>query len=360
MKADVIKLSLGIKPSKGVSKETLNHPGLVRLASGLDPMKHTAEAYLKAYDSLGIDIINRVPEQNAPEPMKPGETQMMENGYSRSYLGLYDSWTRNKYPFDDVDDFFQSSDIDLQYDKLITPVPHRLDKETINRKMQLAGEIGLYYYMYYTTLFMWGVEYLGWEIFMQAATIDPEGFKERFLDRAFQRSKEAIELLSGIDTPFVFVHDDLADARGPVFSPGWYEKYIFPEYIKLFGPVKRAGKKIIFTADGNMEHFLEDLKHCGVDGVMLESPATSFDKIIRSFENGIMIGGIETSKLTFGNEQEIKEHVRLVHKKTENINGFAMSSAGGIHGNIPIDNLAAYFDARAELGYTKPDWRKNR
>jgi hypothetical protein len=30
--------------------------------------------------------------------------------------------------------------------------------------------------------------------------------------------------------------------------------------------------------------------------------------------------------------------------------GFIISSCGGLHGNIPMDNLAAYFDARREAG----------
>jgi hypothetical protein len=37
--------------------------------------------------------------------------------------------------------------------------------------------------------------------------------------------------------------------------------------------------------------------------------------------------------------------------------GFAMASGGGLHGNIPLGNLTAYFDARAEVGATPTDWR---
>jgi len=344
MKKDVLALAELRMSEKRPSKETLNHPGLVYLASGTDPFSNTQEAYLTAYKNLGIDIINRVPEENAPAPLKPGESVDAGNGYKRSYLGLYDTYCRMEYPFKDVDDFFEAEEIDLDYNKLITPVPHSLNKDEIQRKMKLAGDIGLYYYMYYTTLFMWGVEYLGWEIFLLAAAMDPEGFKEKFLDMAFKKSLEAITLLSEIDSPFVFVHDDLADANGPVFSPEWYEEYIFPRYVELWKPAKEAGKKIIFTADGNMTQLLKQLKQTGVDGVMLENPATDFDKILEHFGDGTVIGGIETAKLTFGTAEEIRKHVYEVYEKVKGIPGFVMSTPGGIHGNIPLENLEAYFD----------------
>ena len=106
-----------------------------------------------------------------------------------------------------------------------------------------------------------------------------------------------------------------------------------------------------------MEPLLSDLKATGVDGVMLENPATNFDSIIECFSNEIIIGGIETSILTRGKPEEIKRHVRDVHEKVKDIPGYVMSTPGGIHGQIPIANLIAYFDTRAELGYTPENWR---
>ena len=358
MKSDVLALAALNKTSKRPSKETLNHPGLIRLASGLDPFQETKNAYLKAYESLGIDMINRVPEENAPQPLKPGEVVDLGNGYKKSYLGLYDSYSRVKFPFTDVDDFFNADDINFDYDQLITPVPHRLEKMEIERKMRLLGDTGLYYYMLYTTLFMWGVEVLGWEIFMLASSLDPAGFRHKFLDVAFEKSLRAIETLSTIDSPFVFVHDDLANAAGPVFSPRWYDANIFPYYAALWAPAKKAGKKIIFVADGNMARLIQPLKETGIDGVMFENPATDFDLILKAFGEQIMIGGVDTRLLTFGTPSEIEAHVNEVHQKVKGIPGFAMSTPGGIHGNIPLKNLEAYFDTRVRLGYTPENWRK--
>ncbi len=357
MKSDVILASRGELPLKRPSKETLNHPGIILLASGLDPLTETKSAYLSAYEALGIDIVNRVPLENASPPLAAGEVEDLGNGYRKTSLGLYDTVSRNEFPFRDVEEFWASEDLRLDYRSLVTPVPHPLDIEDIRSREEALGERGLYYCQYYTTFFMWGVEYLGWEVFMIAAMTDPEGFREKFLDPAFEASLACVRELCKASCPLVFLHDDLADVRGPVFPPAWYDAYILPRYAELFRPVKEAGKKVVFVADGNMERFLRPLRDLGVDGVMLENPATDFGRILDVFGDKIVIGGADTKLLTFGTPGEIRRNVAEIAAATGGIPGFALSSPGGLHGNIPLENLEAYFDARVEAGFTPPGWR---
>lgn len=360
MKTDVYTAYLQKKmPPKRPSKETLNHTGLIYLASGIDPYADTQQAYLQAYRSLGIDVFGRVPsERNAVRRLQPNQSVDEGNGYHRAYLGLYDTFCRMRYPFASVEDFWQADALDLDYNQLITPVPHRLDPELIAQKSRLCGDIGMYYYMYYTTLFMWGVEYLGWDIFMMAAALDPQGFDERFLTHAFEQSRRNIATLAQADIPFVFVHDDLAQKNGPVFAPDWYDKYIFPRYPALWQSALDQGKQIIFVADGDMQSFLKPLRRSGVAGVMLETPATDLDAILDVFGDGIIFGGMDTNLLTFGTPEQIRGEVRHVSEQTKGVPGFSLGSPGGLHNNIPLDNLVAYFDARVECGFTPPGWQK--
>lgn len=345
---------------KRPSKETLNHAELIRLASGLDPYGQTPEAYREAYRSLGIDLVNRVPDRNAPSPLAPGEVRDVGGGYVEASLGLYNSVSRQRYPFATVEEFWRAAPVELDYRELRTPSPHPIDARDIRHRAQLLGEVGLYYCMLYTTLFMWGVEYLGWEVFLLAGALDPAGFDEKFLQPAFAASRTLIDELAAADSPFVFCHDDLADARGPVFAPAWYERYIFPRYEALWEPVKRRGKKLIFVADGNMECFLTDLRRAGADGVMLENPATEFGRILEVFGDRIVIGGVETRVLERGTPAEVRRHVQEVAARTQGVAGFVLSTPGGIHGNIPLPNLEAYFDARVQSGHTPAGWRRGK
>ena len=88
-------------------------------------------------------------------------------------------------------------------------------------------------------------------------------------------------------------------------------------------------------------------------------PATPLESVIEHFgrPGKFLIGGIETALLTTGRPDQIRHMVLELANKMEDCPGFAISSCGGLHGNIPLRNLEAYFDARAEIGATPKDWR---
>ena len=361
MKRDVLLRAQGQPSEKLISKETLNHGGLVELVSGLDVYRATPEAFARAYAALGIDIINRVPLHNAPAPTPAGQTRSHSAlPYSYSSLGVYDTAYRHTYACSTPEEVWALDVASLRYEDLLTPVPHPCRSDDVKEREQAIGDIGLYYPMLYTTLFMWPVEVLGWETFMIAAATEPDRFHEHFLVPCAAKSKKLVgEMANASDSPFLFVHDDLASKDGPIFRPTWYDTFIFPHYPEIWAEAKRSGKKIIFVADGNMDAFLPRLVEAGVDGLMFENPATSLDAVKEHFgQSGrFLIGGIDTVKLTFGTPDEVRQMVLDVAKRMEDCPGFAISSCGGIHGNIPLENLVAYFDARAEIGATPADWR---
>jgi len=362
VKKNVYKWADGERGQKIVSKETLNHRELIELVSGIDVYADTPEAYRRAYEALGIDIINRVPLTDAPQPTPAGVTRPVAGRpYHRGHLGVYDTVMRHTYPCRMPEDVWSLNVGGLSYDDLLVPVPHPCTAQDIREREAALGDTGLYYPMLYTTLFMWAVEFLGWEVFMLAAGMEPERFHEHFLIPCVAKSEAIVtEMAEASDSPFIFVHDDLASASGPMFNPQWYDDYIFPHYPQIWGRVKELGKKIIFVADGNMEAFLPKLVDAGVDGLMFENPATSVDAVIKHFgqPGRFMIGGINTTELTIGTPETIRAMVLALVEKTGECPGFAISSCGGLHGNIPLRNLEAYFDARVEIGATPADWRQ--
>ncbi len=113
------------------------------------------------------------------------------------------------------------------------------------------------------------------------------------------------------------------------------------------------------VADGNMTAFLGRLVEAGADGLMFENPATPLEAVIEHFGGAgkFLIGGIATALLTTGTPDQVRRMVFDLVEKVEPCQGFAISSCGGLHGNIPLQNLEAYFDARAEIGATPKDWR---
>ncbi len=364
MKQDVLYRAKGARTEKIPSKETLNHRQLIEWVSGTDVFMDTHQAYLRAYEALGLDLILRVPlkNENASFPTPSGRCRRHpRKPYSFAALGVYDTAFRHTYACKTVEDVWELDVDSLKYEDLIVPVPHSCDAEDIRLRQAALGDIGLYYPMLYTTLFMWAVEVLGWEIFMLSAMSQPQRFHDQFLLPCVQKSKAIVnEMARASDSPFVFVHDDLANHAGPVFRPSWYDEFIFPHYPEIWGQAKDLGKKIIFVADGNMTSFIPKLRDVGVDGMLYENPATPLEVILENFgsRGGLFIGGIETAKLTFGTPGEVRKMVFDVAAKCADFTGFVMSSPGGLHDGIPMENLDAYFDARSQVGATPKDWRK--
>jgi uroporphyrinogen decarboxylase len=361
VREDVLAWARGERTGKLVTKETLNHRELIELVSGLDVYEHTAEAYRRAYQALGIDIINRVPLENAPAPTPAGETRPHPTRpYHYAPLGVYDTVMRHTYPCSTPEEVWALDVEALSYDELLTPVPHPCTAEDIRAREAAIGEVGLYYPMLYTTLFMWAVEVLGWNTFMITAALEPDRFHAHFLVPCAAKSARIVtEMARASDSLFLYVHDDLADARGPVFRPSWYEQYVFPHYPAIWAEAKRLGKKVIYVADGNMTAFLPQLVEAGVDGLMFETPAAPLEAVIEYFgqEGRFFIGGIATQTLTFGTPDEVRRMVFDLVDRAGPYPGFAMASGGGLHDSVPLQNLEAYLDARVEVGATPPDWR---
>ncbi|MEA3334673.1 MAG: uroporphyrinogen decarboxylase family protein [Chloroflexota bacterium] len=361
MKSDVLAWAAGQPGGKLVSKETLNHQGLIELVTGLDVYRHTAEGFMRAYQALGIDIINRVPLENAPAPTPAGETRFLLGApYNLAHLGVYDTAMRHTYAANCPDEIWDLDAEALRYEDLVTPVPHPCKAADIAAREDFVGDAGMYYPMLYTTLFMWPVETLGWENFMVAAALEPDRFHDHVLLPCVAKSMAIVaEMAMASDSPFIFVHDDLASATGPMFNPAWYDDYIFPHYPTIFEPARQRGKKIIFVADGNMTTFLPQLVDAGVDGLMWEAPLTPVEAVIEHFGSPgqFMIGGISTRTLAFGTPDDIKAEVNVVTSVAKDIPGFALATGGGFHSGLPMENIAAYFDARMAIGATPADWR---
>ena len=352
MKQDVLDALSGKFPRQTPSKETLNHPDIIKHVSGVDVFADTPRAFDIAWRRLGIDIHTALPAGNAPRPKVPGGT-WVEGNQRFADIGVYPtSMTIEPCPdLDKSDDFwvyqYDPSQDDFDLEKNIAGL-----RETNAAFRAHFGDLAVHYHLYYTTLFMWPVVTFDWGPFMLAAASDPERFDERFWEPWSHISRKRVQAIAAMDEEVVFCHDDLAISTGPIFSPEFYEKYIFSRYPCILEPVFKAGKKLIFVCDGNMDAFLERLLELPIAGIMYENPATPFERVLETWGKAGrgFIGGIETALLTNGTPDQVRAHTREVIERGREYPGFIVSSCGGLYGNIPIENMLAYFETRNELG----------
>lgn len=381
MKQDVLDALSGRFGHRVPCKETLNHPGIIEYVSGIDVYEDTANAFEIAWRKLGIDIHVPLPKENAPRPKVPGGT-WKERNLRFSDIGVYPATVPAEYypgadkadpqwvfKHDPSQDGFAA---DEQYDSRPEAELHATFRKagglqgegklgTVKKLFEISehfsahfGDEAVMYHLYYTTLFMWPVVTFGWEPFMIAAATEPERFDKQLWEPWSKVSRGYSEVAAKTADEVVFFHDDLVTATGPVFAPEFYEKYIFSRYDYIMAPAAEAGKKIVFVCDGNMEIFLERLLDFPIAAIMFENPATSFDRVLKTWgKTGRgFIGGIATEILTNGTPQQVRTHTKEVIEKGREYPGFIISSCGGLHGNIPMENILTYFKTRNEMGIT--------
>jgi hypothetical protein len=352
MKADVLAALSGRFPKTIPCKESLNDPKIMMRVSGVDPFEDTARAFDVSWRKLGIDIHVAPPAANAARPRVPGGT-WVEGGKIYADIGVRPTAMPLEYA---VGLDKSQDDWVFRYDT--SRDDFDLAKETAKLRAVNAdfrrryGDLAVMYHLYYTTLFMWPVVTFDWEPFLINATLDPERF-DRLLWEPWSRiSRKHFELLAAMDEEVVFCHDDLSMTTGPVFPPDYYEKHIFPRYERIMEPVKKAGKKLVYVCDGNMDAFLDRLLDFPIAAIMFENPATPFERVLETWGKAKrgFIGGISTKILSTGTPAQVREHTAEVIEMGRRYPGFVISSCGGLHGDIPLENMLAYFETRHSMG----------
>lgn len=352
MKQDVLDALSGRFPGKIPCKETLNHPGIIQYVSGLDVYDHSPQAFDIAWRKLGIDIHVPLMTENARRPRVPGGT-WEEDGRVYSDYGVYPT-SMPVHPPGMGDAHAEEVAFNYRPDQDDFDLPAGIANLRATNAAFRAhfGDLAVMYDLYYTTLFMWPVVTFEWIPFMLAAASDPQRFDEQLWQPWAAISRKHFEVLAASDEEVVFCHDDLAMSDGPVFSPAFLEKYIFSRYAWIMEPVFKAGKKLIFVSDGNIDVLLERLLQLPIAGIMVENPATPFDRVLQTWGKAGrgFIGGISTAILTNGTPEEVSRHTRAVITRGREYPGFIISSCGGLPGTIPLENMLAYLRTRSELG----------
>ena len=198
---------------------------------------------------------------------------------------------------------------------------------------------------FYNTMFMWPMLTFGWELFLETC-LDPEF--GRVMDEFAEINRRLFRVYARMPVNFVVCHDDIVTTRGPVCSPEWMRKYIFPRYEEYWGMLKAAGKEVIFMVDGCVDLFVDDLFACGARGIISE-PYTDYKAIARRHKDCFLAGEGDNRVLLRNNPDEIKTMVRSMAETARMSGGYMMCVGNHIPWNVPGEAVRRYFDLSREL-----------
>lgn len=139
--------------------------------------------------------------------------------------------------------------------------------------------------------------------------------------------------------------DDLGFSTQTLFSPETYRKYLFPWHKKAVDVIHASGKIAFLHACGNRNQIMQDIIDCRWDAIH------SFeDKILPIWDEKellkremAVLGGFDMDKITTFDEQQIREHTRLMIEKCGR-SGWAIGTGNSVADYIPTENFLSMID----------------
>lgn len=208
-----------------------------------------------------------------------------------------------------------------------------------------AGEpVGTWFY---NTMFMWPLLTFGWELFLECC-LDPRF--ERIMDEFREINRRVFRAFARLPVHHVTCHDDIVMTRGPVCSPAWMKRYIYPAYEELWGILKARGKQVIFMADGCMDACADDVMALGALGIITE-PYTDFRTLARRHPDCFIAGEGDNRILSRNHPAEIRAMVERMAETGRMSGGYMMCIGNHIPWNVPGDAVKRYLDLADELAW---------
>jgi hypothetical protein len=200
----------------------------------------------------------------------------------------------------------------------------------------------------YNSVVSFAIAAFGWENLLVAAGTDPDRFGE-LLNRWADYLMVFVQAWAKTDIEVYHTHDDMVWTEGAIFKPEFYRKYVFPNFKKMWDCAKDAGKKILFTSDGNYTEFVDDLAAVGAEGFIFE-PLTDLEIICKKYgQTHVIIGNADCRILTFGTKEDVYKEVKRCMDLGRNCPGYFFAVGNHMPPNIPIENAEACMETYWEM-----------
>ena len=194
---------------------------------------------------------------------------------------------------------------------------------------------------YYKTIVSGAIQAFGWDLLLEAAADYPR--METVLDSFFRRTLFHMAAWAQTSAEVIIQHDDFVWTAGAFMPPDYYRAVIIPRYAELWKPLKRAGKKVLFCADGDFREFAADIVAAGADGLIFE-PVMDFAEMTEKFgETTVLVGSaVDCRDLTFGKWETVRAAIDRSLHLARKCRGVILATGNHLPANIPADMLEQY------------------
>jgi hypothetical protein len=351
---------IGRGPKRIIHWEHWSNPDAETYLSGIDYYEHPRECRLRL-QALYPQLRLPVPEDDAPLPRpylsESGESANHERNTVRWGAGETGTFVHGEAYFYTKEDVFRFSPLEkadfsawehvvMNWDFSSEEVIYqRLRKDYPVEWGSTPPEGVCSETWFYNTMFMWPMLTFGWDLFLQCCL---DARFERMMNEFAEINRRVFRAFARLPVNFVTCHDDIVMTSGPVCSPRWMHRYIFPVYEELWGILKAAGKKVIFMSDGCMNAYADDVMACGAAGIISE-PYTDYKALARRYPDCFLAGEGDNRVLSRNDPTEIRAMVESMVETGRMSRGYMMCVGNHIPWNVPPEAIKRYLDLSSEL-----------
>jgi uroporphyrinogen decarboxylase len=180
----------------------------------------------------------------------------------------------------------------------------------------------------------------------------PEDIDEQ-CRRGFERGVESLKRLAGCGVGAAYVAADMADNRGPFFSPAQMDRFILPYLTKWAEEARKLGVHPILHTDGNVTKLLDSLAATGICAIQALDPVAGMD--IRSVKQRTggrlcLCGNVDCGDLLASSPENIYNDVKRLLLDVKAGGSFVLGASNAVVEATPKENYEALLRAWKECG----------
>lgn len=147
---------------------------------------------------------------------------------------------------------------------------------------------------------------------------------------------------------------DWASAKGPLFSPRHFRKFVFPRLKRIVDLCHRYGAVYVKHTDGNINSLMDDLVACGVDGFEAIEPRAGMDlaRLKREYGDRLtLIGNVDCSTvLVDGPVEAVEAQTEWVIRTGAPGGGFFLATSNSVHPGVKPEYYRAMLATARRMG----------